>query len=314
MDPQTEKELMEMAPSYSIPLTFKEVAKVTDYLIEDKRLSDKLLGGAVLDETINALTNLLYSFRELDIDDRIDVQEAQEEAVGSIVRLHAGTTLDKQTIIAIAHKFVTWKDKLDIGEPFVPWVIGDKPIWTAVRITEVAKTVQRKGYGFRVTFKSFSNRSCGLEWVGIYSPTGVRYVGSKLGFPRFPENPPNPYDISGMWFTTLLRTAKGNQLVTDLFATSSSMKEANRKLFRERQEPCRKDPVRQCFNCHLGRNDCTLARRPHTFTEQKQCANYEYGDHGEHIYHEGYIEDVAKQVCYVCLLRGKFNKEVRGIK
>jgi hypothetical protein len=307
------KQLIETAPKYSIPLTAKAVQELTEYLIEDKRLVGEKLAGAVFDELLNTLFYVLrlQDHPTLEEEDREDCLREQREAIASILVLYVGEELERKNIIAICQKIITWRPYLDRGMKFEPWKVGDKPSWAAVKVQEVRRIAHPDGYRYRLEFKSFSGRSCGQIWTSKYTPAGVYRIGKEIGFPRFPDKPTNPYDISGLWFTTLLRSVNGS-MVMDIFTRSSSMINTNRKLLQGRQGPCILGHADQCFHCPLGRDRCWLARVAVTPTEKKTCMNYKFGDHGRE-YHEGFIEDTENHVCYSCMQTGPLNKEIRGI-
>jgi hypothetical protein len=307
-------QLVESAPKYSIPLVAKDVRELTEYLVEDCRFGGDKLAGATFEDLEDVLFHYLKMHRThptLEEDDRGECFRKQRSAIASILQLNVGEELTKTVIITIAQRVITWKDHLLEGINFVPWKVGDAPDWAAVKVQEVRRIVHPEGYRYRLEFKSFSGRSCGQTWMSKYTPSGVRRIGKEVGFPRFPEKPTNPYDISGLWFTTLLRTGNG-MLVMDVFARSSSMVEANRKLLKGRQGPCIKGFGDHCFHCPLGRDKCYLARVLVTPEEQRTCMNYKFGDHGRE-YHEGYIEDPENHVCYMCMQQGPLNREIRGL-
>lgn len=316
MDEYQKRQLIESAPKYSIPMVRKEVQELTQYLIEDCRFGGDFLAGAVFDELLETLIKVMRFERYTSLDEeyREDIQQRRKAAVGSILNIHAGEELTKPAVICIAQKIIIWRVNLDRGIPFTPWMPGDRPEWAAVKVQEVRRVANTDGYRYCLYMKAFSSRACGQEWVYRCSPAGIRRIGYEIGFPKYPDKPTNPYDISGMWFTTLLGTANG-RLVMDLFTRSSSMISVNRKLLQGRQGKCLLKEDMDCFHCPLGRDQCWLARVMVTATEQKKCMNYTYGDQGQHVYHEGIIEDNDNQVCYVCMqgINGQLNKEVRGI-
>lgn len=231
-------------------------------------------------------------------------------ALNDLLRNYRGRELDPASRSELCWRIAAGRDQLAMGRSLQPRFVPLPPEWTGVRIEDSRFGKILNGKGGPVQTLALVMRAIGGVFAGLTFTQLMpyRYVMFKLareiGFPVFKKLDKNDL-VQGYFVGRLDPAGRYGPEVLE-FDTTDSIRDHNRKVYKDRQKPCLKEFSWPCVKCTVGHmwscksedvadvdrdNQCRRGTHSRTYV-QRTCEKCETDSWFE--------PDVASTMCLNC--------------
>lgn len=263
------------AKKFNFSAIKKRRNRIAAFLLE-RYVNTQLTGDAIY-QLANSLLDFLPS-------------TVSVSAVFESVRVLAGTTFDRKQITEFAWRIAGNVDRLNDGEPVVPWTqqISDEIV--PVRVESVTPARRRNDFGFVFLCRALAGSPCPVSFPQFFTARSCNAISRIVGFSTTPWGL-HPYAGVAAHFTNLMffahiEAARSHERPAfHSVSISSGMLRANKELIevRCRTKPCPRGFSNACSECHMGYSDCSYAVHSKTYVEQhcRTCDKMAFFDPAE---------------------------------
>jgi hypothetical protein len=201
-------------------------------------------------------------------------QTVSRNAVFESIRVLAGTTLNPKSSAMLAWRLAGNLDKLNNGEPVLPWTRQLYDEIVPVCVERVMGTKRNDKNGFIFSCRALAGSPCTELFPQFFSANSCRAISRVVGFSPNSWGPLQ-YSGIGMHFVNLLffahieaERSRDRPYFRQVSVTSSMLKH-NKELLsvRCRTAPCPENYQHACTNCFIGYNECPYAVHAKTYVE-----------------------------------------------
>lgn len=201
-------------------------------------------------------------------------QTVTRNAVFESIRVLAGTTLAQKNLAALAWRMAGNIDKLNAGEPVVPWTRQMHDEIVPVCVERVIPARRRDKNGFIFSCRAWAGSPCSELFPQFFPVNSCRAISRVVGFST---NSWGPLQYSGiglhfvnlMFFAHIEADRSRDKPYFRQVSGTSSMLKRNKELLavRCRTAPCPEGYQHACTNCFVGYNECPFAVHAKTYVE-----------------------------------------------
>ena len=219
-------------------------------------------------ETVNDLVDALLA--ELP-------PNTSRDALYESIRPLAGTSLGPAASRELAWRLAGNIDRLEAGEPVLPWTrqIADEIV--PVRVERVKPEKRKDTFGYVMFCRVLAGSPCPMVFPQFFSDRSCRAVSRQIGFSNhrglYPYSSPLHY-VNLMFFAHIEAERSRELPYFRTVSCSSGLKTENRPkiAIRCRARPCPFNFEHACIKCWVGYNECPAGIYPQTLVQQ-HCMN-----------------------------------------
>lgn len=263
------------------PLKFYERCERIKKAITAAELTNKQLSSS---DVLDKLTLVFFPILKLDGD-----------LLKNSLYCYLNQTLTESVIQTIIENLVGAADWMrENKQVLVKFALPlDKPISAEIQIVDwrIRKINNLRCVIYRL--RVMSGRATGQLFEQQISPRLLTVMSRKLAFSGKNKWKKHPAELIRMWFSATLHNSKDEKrLIFKEITVDSVLRSYNRKIAKERAEPCVYKMPWSCVECPVGYNKCYRGTHPETYP-RAICSNTLKGSRGItslKVFHNGYFE------------------------